>query len=518
MEQQQIIIIVLILVFLVTPVVLFAFMSKKKTDTISGIASPVPGKRPPPGAVPGAIPGAVPGNLPPTGPISNVPAGIIDITNPPAIVNASSMPSVKEIAFQSKAACQSKMGVINWVTNAKLLTCDAIVPFGQPESPIFRELDQIQALIDNGTYKPANEKDKLAIYFSIVYPNADPNKIKSMSDQQLIDWYQHLELYYTLPAAIMPATPITRRRQVGKQFYRVPEGVILDQDPDRLGEVGNYLEVIRFGPMYNFFTDPSLFVGTYYYPAKGSGLYLPLGRTLVAYNKVHAMKLLNSPNSQIVIYGGRDFQSFLSKDSGDPKYKDEAFVSACVANKKATANDPSCLKIFNYFSQVIKYKPSALDNMIAEMCAGKCLRYETRSVASGQADKKTLVYYGCGDTGDKFLAQMARNRGYNTLQFLREAQMELNGDAVVGNEIVHLVENVYSSTALVRLDPFKMPLYLPAGSSPELPVNYLLDQKINGIDVKAVINTEFQPYRQKLFDINVIVDERNTNGNALKPV
>lgn len=47
---------------------------------------------------------------------------------------------------------------------------------------------------------------------------------------------------------------------------------------------------------------------------KGSGLYFPIGRTLVAYNKVHALKLLNVSNTDIVMIG-RDFQSFLKNDS-----------------------------------------------------------------------------------------------------------------------------------------------------------------------------------------------------------
>lgn len=60
--------------------------------------------------------------------------------------------------------------------------------------------------------------------------------------------------------------------------------------------------------------------------------------------------------------------------------------------------------------------------MIENMVNGKCL-IENR-------DGK-LVYYGLGDTGDKFLAQLIRNRGYDTIQLLREAQMNTSGNAVV---------------------------------------------------------------------------------------
>ena len=397
-----------------------------------------------------------------------------------------------------------------------LLTCDNIVKFGDPESPIFKEIDQITAKLAAGTIKaPANEKEKLATYFKIVYPNSDPAKWDAKSEQELKDYFQKLEVYYKMPAAVMPATPITSRRDQMNQFYRVPAGVTLDQDQNVVGQVGPYLEVIRFGPMYNYFADPTLFLGTFYYPVKGSGLYLPLGKTLVAYNKVHCMKMLGASNAQIVLYGGRDFQSFLNRDSQSADLSAEAFISVCVVNKRGTSNATGCDKIYNYFSQTIKYKQKALDTMIDEMVAGKCLRYDTRTING--VTRKTLVYYGCGDTGDKFLAQLGRNRGYTTLQFLREAQMELDGDAIVGYELMHLVENVYSQTALLRLDPFKMPLYMPPGTTPELPVNYLLDKSTKPVDIKAVINSEFKPFEQKLFDLNVIVEERNSRPKPPPP-
>jgi hypothetical protein len=482
--------------FLITPLLIFAWLNES-----SGSPSP-PGTKPPPGT------------QPPSG--GGGGGAVVDPTNPSTVVQQ--VPSLKEIAFDSKVTCQSQKGAINWINDAQLLTCNQIVPFGQPPVQIFSELEQLQQQIASGQLKkPTTELERLKTYFSIVYKNADKAKLDAMTETQMIEWWKNLELYYNLPLDVMPTTPITKKRQVDNDFYRVPAGVILDQDINRLGTEGAYLEVVRFGPMFNFFDDPTLFVGTFYYPVKGSGLYLPLGRTLIAYNKVHAMKLLNASNASIVRYCGRDFQSFLKKDSTDPKYAAEASVSVCVANKRATSNNVGCSKIYNYFTQTISYKPSALNAMIDEMCAGKSLRYETRQVAPNTPPKKTLVYYGSSDTGDKYVAQLARNRGYTTLQFLREAQMELNGDAIVGYELMHLVENIYSQTALMRLDPFKMPFYLPKGMAVEVPVNYLLEQAVKGVDVKAVINTEFVPFQQKVFDINVVVEERNTGGQPLQP-
>jgi len=336
-----------------------------------------------------------------------------------------------------------------------------------------------------------------------------------MSLQELTDYWQSLEVYYKFPEAIQPKTEIIVYRRPGKQFYRVPNGVLLDQDPERAGVLASYLEVIRFGPMYNLFADPSLYPGTYYYPARGSGLFLPLGRTLIAYNKVHAMKLLGAPNSEIVKYGGRDFQSFLKRDTDayakTPEGALEKQITTCVVDKRQKEIDPKCsasCKIAGYFSKQITYSPKALDIMIAEMVAGKSLRYSLKLIPPFQV-QSYLTYYGCGDTGDKFLSQMARNRGYTTIQCLREAQLELNGDAVVGNELIHLVENTYSQASLMRLDPKKMPLYLPEGITPQYPINYLLDSSIKPVDLKAVISTEFIPFKQSVLNIDVVVPERN---------
>ena len=447
---------------------------------------------------------------------------IKDPTNTSYTVANLQIPSFKEMAFDTKAKCQAQGGVINWTGNALLLTCDKIIPFDPkaPEPIIFSELADVQAKIDSGVYKPASEQEKLALYFSIVYPNSDPNHWKKMSLAELQDYYQGLEVYYNLPAAIMPTTKIIVNRRPGKQFYRVPAGVLLDQDPERRGVLASYLEVIRFGPMYNLFADPSLYPGTFYYPAKGSGLFLPLGRTLIAYNKVHAMKLLGAPNSEIVKYGGRDFQSFLRKDTAayakTPEGQAETQVTTCVVYKQGTAVDlKNCAttpKIAGYFTASVTYSPKALDTIIGEMASGKCLRYLTKTLQPPNPPapaKPYLTYYGCGDTGDKFLSQMARNRGYTTIQCLREAQLELNGDAVVGNELIHLVENAYSQASLMRLDPTKMPLYLPEGVTPQYPINYLLDSSTKPVDLKAVISTEFQPFKQSVLNIDVVVPERN---------
>jgi len=441
---------------------------------------------------------------------------IKDPTNQSYTIANLGIPSLREQAFDTKARCQTQGGVINWTGNGTLLTCDRIVPFDAkgPEPVLFTEMADIQARIDSGLYSPTTEKERLALYFQIVYPNSPPATWTSMSEKQLVDYWRGLEVYYKLPAAIQPQTQIRIHRRPGYQFYRIPDGVLLDQDPERRGVLGSYIEVIRFGSMYNMYSDPALFPGTFYYPAKGSGLFLPLGRTLIAYNKVHAMKLLGAENADICRYGGRDFQAFLDKDSkaywNTSRGASEARVTACVVYKAGETIDPNCAdtpKIARHFTTRVTYSPTALAVMIDEMVSGKSLRYLTKNV-SGEV-RPYLTYYGCGDTGDAFVSQLGRNRGYTTIQCLREGQNELGGDAVVGNEVIHLVENAYSQASLMRLDPTKMPLYLPPGIAPEYPINYLLDPTVKPVDLRAVISTEFQPFRQSVLNIAVVVPERN---------
>lgn len=54
-----------------------------------------------------------------------------------------------------------------------------------------------------------------------------------MSFGELEEWYIDLEVYYLLPEEIRPTTKVTITRTSDKNFYRVPTGVILDQDSNR---------------------------------------------------------------------------------------------------------------------------------------------------------------------------------------------------------------------------------------------------------------------------------------------
>ena len=399
--------------------------------------------------------------------------------------------------------------------SGSFLTCDTMVEYGVGEQILLSEFDEIVNKIKSGQYRPGNEKERLELYMSLVYPNANVNRWRQMTLETIQAYYKDMEFYYKLPNQIMPTTQVTIHRSSDKQFYRVPKGVIVDQDQNRTGMTGPYIEVTRFGPTYSFLRDPTIFTGTYYYPVKGSGLYLPIGRSLVAYNKVHALKMLNTPNTEIVRIGGRDFQSFLQKDSealwnkikttNPNAIESDYWVNTCVVKKdKDTIQDPTCKAYFSYTTVNIKYIPAALDTMIDEMVSGKCLRVVKKYING----KSVLVnvYYGLGDVADKFLAQLARDRTYDSIQFLREAQMSVQGDAIVGNEFLHLFEPIYSQAYLMRLDPFSKPYDIPCDPLIQPKVNYLLDQSIQTVSTQMLSNTFFDPWENNHFRLNIIVN------------
>ncbi len=432
----------------------------------------------------------------------------------------------EEAHFSFKQHCQDQLGVVgtrNPVNDTDrfagtLLTCSEIEPYGTPETVIFSELDGLQKRIDSGELRPQNEKERLEIYFRTVYPLANPLRWAAMSLAQLTDYYQRLELYYKLPDAVMPATVITPRRSANNQFYRVPSGVVLDQDQNRKGITEPYIEVIRFGAAFSLYSDPTAFNGTYYYPVRGSGLYIPVGRSLLAYNKVHALKLLRTANKDLVVFGGRDFQNFLKKDSNamwenilkqNPSaQREQSWVSTCVVDKHATKSDKGCPLAMGWFTKKMEYIPAALDRMVAEMVSGKSLRIDSRKQADGSM-KDVKVYYGGSDTMDRYIAQLARNRGYDTLQCLREAQMSVEGDALVGNEIIKLEEPVYTQAEYVRLDPFAAPYLPPYDPQTEASVQYLLDGSISAVKPEWIAKTLYEPFDAAYTVIDVVVPARN---------
>lgn len=370
-------------------------------------------------------------------------------------------------AFEFKEKCHAADGSLMWHKSddvddpeaGRMLACRRNVDF-EDEEPLtlFSEYEDIKAKVELGEYAPATEEDRLRLYFQLVYPEADWSGV---SEQQLVERYQDLELYYRLPRAIEPRTPRRIVRTNEPRFYRFPRGVVLDQAPNRKSPPGPYIEVTRSGAANRPYRDPADFIGTYYYPVRGSGVYLPLGNTLVAYNKVSALAQLGVTPEEMLKHAGKTFNEFLQADSEEEW-------------KRILRKSPSAKRSKYWVKQNgVSYIPSALTRIVNEMTRGKCLRKACIKMEGG--DKEVLVYYGLGASGDAFLAQLANDRGYDTVQLLREAQAGFTRDAVVGMELIHLMEPLASQAELVRLDPMRRP-YAPTRKDAP-PFNYLLKKK-----------------------------------------
>jgi len=372
--------------------------------------------------------------------------------------------------FEFQKKCRDAKGSIMWYKSddaddydsGRLLSCRQVIDFENQESlPLFSEYEDIESKVKRGEYAPSTEKQRLKLYFSLVYPETPMMVWENMSKHNLVQRYQDLEVYYRMPKAIEPQTPRRIVRSKEPRFYRLPRGVILDQRNNRKASTKAYIEVVRFGTFNRPFRDPVDFQGTYYYPVRGSGVFLPLGNTLVVNNKVSALTQLGVTPKEMLPYAGKAFIKFLQTDSK-------------AAWREIKENNPDAKKS-KYWKTTAgrKYIPSALTRMVEEMNEGKCLREAcVRVIEDGKTvDKSNLVYYGIGPSADEFLAQMASSRGYDSIQLLKEAQAGITRDAVVGSEIIHLMEPLASQNTLRRLDPTMTPLP-PISDNP--PFNYLL--------------------------------------------
>lgn len=179
--------------------------------------------------------------------------------------------------FSFKTSCRLSKGTIN--IGDLLLDCLKILNFGLPAVTLNREID----FINFSSYPQNTTLEKLQSYFSIVY--GSPNVWKTKSLEELTDYWTRCEVHYKLP--IDPNLPYNNYRLLS---FGVATPISIDarQEENRPGEVVQYVEVIRQNKKYSRYGAAELFAATYYYPARGSGLFLPTGRMLVARNKQQA--------------------------------------------------------------------------------------------------------------------------------------------------------------------------------------------------------------------------------------
>lgn len=185
--------------------------------------------------------------------------------------------------FAFKTKCRLNKGTISM--DYFLSQCLKILKFGSPAVV----LDVERNNIDFSKYPQATELEKLQSYFTLVYGNEKIWKTKTLAELQ--DYWTKCEVHYTScpiqPATPFPTTPIALTYiGVGKPPISVY------QWPKRGCEAVQYVEVIRTNLRYSWYEATELFAATFFYPVRGSGLFLPTGRMFVAADKESAAKTL----------------------------------------------------------------------------------------------------------------------------------------------------------------------------------------------------------------------------------
>ena len=303
--------------------------------------------------------------------------------------------------------CREKDGILQWNDSGVLVACvEPRKEVTDQTNVLFRAKDDIKAL--SGIYLSSNteQKDRYIRYFATIYPSTKLEIWKDMTLEKLQQIYENLEIWYDIGTA--PSGKQTTRAAY-KPFYRIPEGINLQQNVQHKTFPKNcWAEVYHAGNLNTDFYIPSqFFSGTYYYPSRGSGVFLRLGKSLIAPNKVSALKMLKVPNDVIFQYSGESFKRWLAREA---KY---------IKKTNPHLENDVVLK-------------QALDTQIEKMKNGK------NSINVGK-DGKDICYYGIGSEADSLLAFSALQKGYDTIQLFAEGQLGCDQRGVLtGFEIIDL--------------------------------------------------------------------------------
>ena len=211
--------------------------------------------------------------------------------------------------------CREKDGILQWNDSGVLVACvEPRKEVTDQTNVLFRAKDDIKAL--SGIYLSSNteQKDRYIRYFATIYPSTKLEIWKDMTLEKLQQIYENLEIWYDIGTA--PSGKQTTRAAY-KPFYRIPEGINLQQNVQHKTFPKNcWVEVYHAGNLNTDFYIPSqFFSGTYYYPSRGSGVFLRLGKSLIAPNKVSALKMLKVPNDVIFQYSGKSFKRWLTREA-----------------------------------------------------------------------------------------------------------------------------------------------------------------------------------------------------------
>ena len=185
--------------------------------------------------------------------------------------------------FAFKTGCSKQYATIN--IGDMLLNCEAIVKFGMPSKRLASEMKDI----DFTKYPQSTELEKLQSYFTIVYGSPDIWKSKDIATLQ--DYWKRIEMRYKLP--IMPTSVYNKYKPLS--FGIAAPGLIAYQEDGRLAEAVRYVEVIRQNLKNSWYDTSQYFSGCYYYPCRGSGLFIPVGKLFIAKTKQLAAKVWQQP-------------------------------------------------------------------------------------------------------------------------------------------------------------------------------------------------------------------------------
>uniref|UniRef100_A0A6C0BIZ7 Uncharacterized protein n=1 Tax=viral metagenome TaxID=1070528 RepID=A0A6C0BIZ7_9ZZZZ len=304
--------------------------------------------------------------------------------------------------------CKKMNGSLQWAEDGILTVC--ALPRKKYEDDtvvLFSAKEKVPSVTDD-------VKSQYVEYFHNVYPSTSKVFWNRMPVAWLRQFYENLEIWYNFPGHPAGSQEV---RSAFKPFYRVPDTVNLQQYTQRTGFADHtWIEVFHSGHMNTDFYIPNeMFAGTFYYPTKGSGVFLPLGHSLVALNKIDAFKKLGVPNDVILANADPSFLRWLRREE------------KALTQSSGSTMTPE------------EIKQLALDNQIKKMAMGT---NKTRT-------KEGWCYYGFGSQGDGLLAKAALQAGYDTIQLLHEAQRGCDPQGVLdGFELIDLRNPIVSARSL----------------------------------------------------------------------
>lgn len=189
--------------------------------------------------------------------------------------------------FPFKEQCRVAGGAIS--IYSVYLNCLKIIKFGMPIVNLFQDANKN---IDFSIYPKSTTLEKLQSYFTIVYGKGDI--WAKQTEEELLERYGYGEIIYltlvkNLNMQDIPY-PLGPRDYIASSIYETNNlhsnnEIYFQAARNKPAESLKYVEVFRNGKIASIVEDNYNFAATFYYPCRGSGYYLPIGKHCVSYNK-----------------------------------------------------------------------------------------------------------------------------------------------------------------------------------------------------------------------------------------